>query len=78
MSKRLDQKREKKLSPRRYMNAKKEIQKLNLEISQEHFPKLIAFMHNDCEILLYPYSGWHTGKSIKDGRGLNKLLRQLV
>lgn len=28
-------------------------------------------------IKFWPYSGWHTGKGIKDGRGLQKLLDQL-
>lgn len=25
----------------------------------------------------YPYSGWHTGKSINDGRGWNNLYNQI-
>lgn len=28
-------------------------------------------------IKLFPYSGWHTGKGIKDGRGIDNLLKQL-
>jgi hypothetical protein len=28
-------------------------------------------------IKFWPYSGWHTGKGIKDGRGLQNLLKQL-
>ena len=37
----------------------------------------IKFYHNGNEITLFPFTGWHTGKSIKDGRGLNKLLKQI-
>ena len=28
-------------------------------------------------VYFFPYSGWHSGSSIKDGRGLKKLLRQI-
>lgn len=38
----------------------------------------IRFMWNGSEVKFYPYKGWHTGKTIKDGRGLKKLLDQLV
>lgn len=37
----------------------------------------IEFYHNDELVQFFPYTGWHTGKSIKDGRGLSKLLKQL-
>lgn len=37
----------------------------------------IALLHKGERILFFPYTGWHTGKSIKDGRGLNNLLKQL-
>lgn len=29
------------------------------------------------KVTFFPYSGWHTGKSIKDGRGIQKLLKQI-
>jgi len=28
-------------------------------------------------INFFPYSGWHSGKSIEDGRGFKNLLKQL-
>lgn len=37
----------------------------------------IEFIFKGHSIRLFPYSGWHTGKSIKDGRGIEKLLKQL-
>jgi hypothetical protein len=37
----------------------------------------IEFDFNGETVRFYPYTGWHTGKSIKDGRGLQKLLNQL-
>ena len=30
------------------------------------------------KIKFYPRTGWHTGKGIKDGRGIKKLLKQIV
>lgn len=39
--------------------------------------KAIHFVHNGYDCKLFPYTGWHTGKSIKDGRGLKNLLKQL-
>lgn len=38
----------------------------------------LKFKYNGNDITFYPYSGWHTGKGIKDGRGLHNLLKQLV
>ena len=37
----------------------------------------IEFLHNGATIKLFPYTGWHTGKTIKDGRGVRNLLKQL-
>lgn len=37
----------------------------------------IGFEHKGHIVKHYPYSGWHTGKTIKDGREFNKLLKQL-
>ena len=37
----------------------------------------ITFEYKGHKVTLFPYSGWHTGKSIKDGRGIDNLLKQL-
>lgn len=76
MSNRLDQEREKALQPKRMEIAKLAIQKLNLPITTEDETKII-FTYKDSPVTFYPYSGWHTGKSIKDGRGVENLLKQL-
>ena len=34
-------------------------------------------MFDNEKVKFFPYSGWHTGKSIKDGRGIENLLKQL-
>ena len=55
---------------------KEQISKLGYEISFSNDIYLI-FEFNGYLISSYPYSGWHTGKSIKDGRDIDKLLKQL-
>lgn len=43
----------------------------------EHNNKRIDFLFNGNKIQMFPYTGWHTGKGIVDGRGINNLLKQL-
>lgn len=38
----------------------------------------IKFMFNGNEITFFPYTGWHSGKGIKDGRGVRNLLKQIT
>jgi len=37
----------------------------------------LQFEHQGKQINYFPYSGWASGATIKDGRGLTKLLNQL-
>jgi hypothetical protein len=76
MSNRLDQEREARLQPKRMDVARQKIQDLGFDIffSDE---KVLAFKYKDEVVQYFPYSGWHTGKSIKDGRGLQNLLKQI-
>ncbi len=45
--------------------------------NSKNFDDRIEFDFNGSKIKFYPYSGWATGKTIKDGRGLENLLKQL-
>lgn len=47
------------------------------EIADQHNTRILRFTHKGSPVLFYPYTGWHTGKTIKDGRGIHKLLKQL-
>lgn len=76
MSNRLDQEREKELQPKRMAFAINVINYLKLEIVFKDETRL-EFMFNGNKITLYPYSGWHSGKGIVAGRGIEKLLKQL-
>lgn len=62
--------------PKRMEYAKKKLTDLGYEITFEDKTRL-EFYHNGHKVVLYPYTGWHTGKSIKDGRGIHNLLPQL-
>ncbi len=76
MSNRLDKEREERLQPQRMEVAIQAIQKLGLQILHTDDAKII-FIYRDHSVSFYPYSGWATGKTIKDGRGLQHLLNQI-
>ena len=80
MSKRQDKERENELQPVRMSFAIKELKERGYEVTQVN-DTLLQFKHpNDFSgktINYFPYSGWASGSTIKDGRGLEKLLRQL-
>lgn len=76
MTKRLDKERQQELEPKRKQYAIDKLTELGIEIVVVYDDQ-ISFMHKGCLCKLFPYSGWHTGKSIKDGRGINNLLEQL-
>jgi hypothetical protein len=73
---RQDQEKQKKLEPKRLEYAVEQITKEGYKIHYQDKTKII-FEFNNHNVTLYPYSGWHTGKSIKDGRGIEKLLNQI-
>lgn len=73
---RLNIERQKELEPKRFEYAVAALTKLGYEITFQDEIKL-EFIHKGEKIQLFPYSGWHTGKTIKDGRGINDLLKQL-
>jgi len=75
MSNRLNQEKEKKLQPLRMDKAVSELENRGFEVT--HDETRIDFKFNGKVVLYFPYSGWASGSSIKDGRGLNRLLRQL-
>lgn len=73
---RLNIERQKKLEPSRMETAKSEINKLGYQIIYENETQIV-FMFKNEKITYFPYSGWASGKTIKDGRGLRKLLNQI-
>lgn len=76
MSNRLDQEREARLQPERIKSCKAKLEQLGFEVEQAGETQL-RFMFNGSVVSFWPYSGWHSGKDIKDGRGFLNLLKQL-
>lgn len=74
---RLNKTREEKLQPYRINYAISEITKLGYVMTHINEVK-IEFVHKGEKVHFFPYSGWATGKSIKDGRGLKHLINQLT
>jgi len=73
---RLNKEREIELQPKRLEYAKKRITELGYDITFEVDTRL-DFVFKGEVVKFFPYSGWHTGKSITDGRGLQNLLNQI-
>lgn len=73
---RLNVERQKKLEPKRIDFAINELSKLGYEVKIET-NTMISFLFKGNIIHYYPYSGWHTGKGINDGRGWKKLYNQI-
>lgn len=73
---RLNTERQNKIEPIRLRTAINEIQKLGLTIIN-CTDKMIEFEYKGQPVKYFPYSGWTTGKTIKDGRGLMNLINQL-
>ncbi len=62
--------------PERFSYAIRKLEKLGFEIYRIT-ETAFKFDFQGNEITLFPYSGWYTGKGIKDGRGIHNLLKQI-
>ena len=73
---RLNIERLNKLEPIRVQKARSALENLGLEVvcCTTH---QIAFILNGNIIKFFPYSGWHSGKGIPDGRGYQKLMKKI-
>lgn len=73
---RLDKEREEKLTPTRIAYAIEKISELGIFVEKKD-EKTLRFWWKNEIVTYYPYSGWHSGKTIIDGRGIDNLLKQL-
>ena len=73
---RLDIERQRRLEPKRIATAIRSVEELGLQIKYKDSTK-IMFDFKGSNVTYFPYSGWATGKTIQDGRGLKNLLVQL-
>lgn len=65
------------LQPGRIEYARTKLKALGYNVEQIN-PTVLKIIHKGKPIIIYPYTGWFTGKTIKDGRGINNLLKQLL
>ena len=73
---RLDIERQQRLEPQRIEYAVRRIEELGYAVTERDNVK-IKFLFKGKPVTFYPYSGWATGATIIDGRGLRKLLKQI-
>ena len=70
------------------IESKNKIQKSRLEFAEMRILELgfditsvnnteLRFEFKGSIVYFFPFTGWHSGKNIQDGRGLNNLLKQL-
>ena len=57
--------------------AKERLERLGYEVTEIGDNKSLVFFHNGHRITFYPYKGWFSGKGIKDGRGIETLIKRL-
>lgn len=76
MGKRQDQERQAELEPKRMNFIVNILNHLELEILDRDNTK-VKFMFKGSKVTFFPYSGWHSGKTITDGRGVENLVKQL-
>lgn len=74
---RLDIERQQRLEPIRMDQAKTTLEKMGFEVVRVSGAEL-RFYYKNGLVSFFPYSGWHSGKTIMAGRGLLKLLNQLT
>lgn len=63
--------------PRRYTYAKQQIENLGFETISSPCETFLQFKFKGNVINFFPYTGWASGKGIKDGRGIHNLLKQI-
>lgn len=73
---RLDKERQARLEPKRHKVAVSKITALGYEITDKDSVS-IKFEFKGSTVTYFVYSGWATGKTIKDGRGIENLLKQI-
>jgi hypothetical protein len=73
----LDESKRPRLEPDRIAYAKSALDFAGFSWEEISPKSLRVFMPNGCAAILYPYTGWFTGRGIKDGRGIQTLINQL-
>ena len=56
--------------------AVKQIERLGYQVERVS-NAILKFVFRGETVTLFPYTGWFTGKTVKDGRGIRNLLKQI-
>jgi len=67
--------RQNRLEPRRIEGTKKELEGLGYKVEGDD--KKLTFIYKNSIVTFFHYSGWFSGRTVTDGRGFKKLLKQL-
>jgi len=73
---RLDIERQLSEEPKRIAFAISEIEKRGYVVAKTGAHEL-QFEYKGQTVRFWPYTGWHSGKTVKAGRGIEKLLKQI-
>ena len=73
---RLNIERQRELEPKRVQGCAQTLRELGYNPVIVNDVK-IEFVYQDAVISFWPYSGWHSGKGIKAGRGFKELVNKL-
>ena len=57
--------------------AKSKLEEMGIVYIYNESIKALEFIYKGCIIRFYPYTGWATGRTIQDCRGLGNLLKQI-
>lgn len=68
--------RQEALQPGRIEYARTKLKALGYDVEQTSTAAL-RIIHQGSPVIIYPYTGWFTGKTVRDGRGIHNLLKQL-
>lgn len=58
-------------------HARRKIEELGYKVSMSDEDQYFTFEFKGHTVTYWPYSGWASGRSIKDGRGLKNLINQI-
>jgi len=75
--KRLNQERQHRLEPQRIEHAIKVLEGRGYTVIPNYTERSVRFEHLGATVIFWPYSGWFTGRTVNDGRGLQNLLHEL-
>lgn len=65
------------LEPNRTAYAMRRLREAGVSCYYNRVQKYIEFQFKGSFVKFFPFTGWATGKTIKDGRGLENLLKQI-